>query len=230
VYQLYSGVDSDDYFLDEMTQPWSGARTLQFDTEVLIVPPPRATLGCLLSFARNCPVLETLGIRMDSTHVPEFTQEPGDRLEGLVGYLHIGTSRIYTVKEGAVAAFISNVFPALEGVYMFESETQLLPEPLEAYAASWRRVAVLVPVFASVRTQEKFWSVEVDDAEKSEGDGVNLPSDLLRRQFSILDDLEAFRLRKNVHWNHWWLARFFTYCFEYSSQISGRVVFITCLT
>ncbi|KAJ7367535.1 hypothetical protein DFH08DRAFT_828752 [Mycena albidolilacea] len=94
VYQLYSGVDFDDYFLDEMTQAWSGTRTLQFDTEVLIVPPPRATLGCLLSFARNCPVLEMLGIRMDATHVPEFTQEPGDRLEGSVGYLHIGTSRI----------------------------------------------------------------------------------------------------------------------------------------
>ncbi|KAJ7886182.1 hypothetical protein B0H14DRAFT_2697966 [Mycena olivaceomarginata] len=158
-YQLHSGVDFDNDFLEEMAQAWSCLHTLQFDTEVLIVPPPQATLKCLLSFARNCPALETL--------------EPGDRLDGSVSYLHIGTSRINTAKEGAVAAFISNVFPALESVYVFESETQYLPEPLEAYAASWRRVADLVPVFASVRTQEEeFWSVEVDDAEESEGDEV----------------------------------------------------------
>jgi hypothetical protein len=122
---------------------------------------------------------------MDATHVPEFTQEPGDRLDGSVSYLHIGTSRINIAKEGPVAAFISNVFPALEGVYGFESETQLLPEPLEAYAASWRRVADLVPVFASVRTQEEeFWSVEVDDEDSEEEETVDPPPSLAATEYA----------------------------------------------
>jgi hypothetical protein len=168
-YQLYPGVDFDDDFLEEMAQAWPSLHTLQFDTDVLLVSPPQATLKCLIPFARNCPDLETLGVRMNATHVPEFTQVRGDRLSHPLDYMYLGTSRIDTENEGSIAAFISNLFPDLQDMFVFESETQLLPETLEAHATSWKRVSKLLPVFSSVRTQEEeFWTEEVDDTEESE--------------------------------------------------------------
>jgi hypothetical protein len=61
--------------------------------------------------------------------------------------MYLGTSRIDTEKEGSIAAFISNLFPDLQDMFVFESETQLLPGTLEAHATGWRRVSRLLRGF-----------------------------------------------------------------------------------
>ncbi|KAF8173820.1 hypothetical protein K438DRAFT_1980693 [Mycena galopus ATCC 62051] len=165
-YQIHPCLDVGDEFLEEMAQAWPKLSNLQFGTEVPILLPPRATLKCLISFARHCLRLSTLGIRMDATDIPAFTHLPGDRITSWANYLYVGTSPITITKEGLVAAFISNIFPELQELHPFALES--LPEPLGTYATSWIRVGELVPVFSSVRSQEEeFWSAEVSDGDST---------------------------------------------------------------
>ncbi|KAF7331043.1 F-box domain-containing protein [Mycena venus] len=167
IYQVYPGLDVDDDFLKEMALAWPAIETLQFGTQVLITQQPRVTLNCLIAFAEHCRSLVNLGVRMNATHVPEFTQEPGGRISNWLNCLEVGTSPI--TREAHVAAFLSNLFPELEFVFPF-SHSELLPEPLDSYATSWSRVSAMVPVFCTVRSQEEeFWTEEVDDdVEKEE--------------------------------------------------------------
>ncbi|KAF8173811.1 hypothetical protein K438DRAFT_1850064 [Mycena galopus ATCC 62051] len=167
-YQTRPCLDVGDEFLEEMAQAWPKVSELQFGSDVLIIQPPQATLKCLISFAQHCPDLSVLGIRMDATDIPEFTQVPGDRISCLLTELYVGTSRMNIAQEGLVAAFISNLFPELQALIPFTSDLEELPEPLDSLTDSWYRVSRLIPVFSSVRSEEEeFWSVEVSDGESA---------------------------------------------------------------
>ncbi|KAJ6544248.1 hypothetical protein B0H19DRAFT_1076383 [Mycena capillaripes] len=163
-YQLIPCLDVDDDFLEEMALAWPRLDVLQFGSEVLIREQPRATLKCLVAFARHCPNLTLLGIRMDASHVPNFTQVPRQRISNSLDTLDVGTSTINSDTEARVAAFVSNLFPELESLSWFSS-----PSLPESHSTSWRRVSNMVPVFCEMRSQEeKFWTEELGNGEESE--------------------------------------------------------------
>jgi hypothetical protein len=167
-YQVYPCLDVDDDFLVEMAQSWRKIQTLEFGTEVLIHEPPRATLKCLIAFARHCKHLSSLGVRMDASIVPEFTQVAGQRIYHRLNSLYVGTSLIISAREAHVAAFVSNLFPELEYLFGYGSP---LPEPLDSHYTSWTRVSQMIPVFCSVRSQEEdFWTEELGSEEELEGE------------------------------------------------------------
>ncbi|KAJ7618454.1 hypothetical protein FB45DRAFT_167924 [Roridomyces roridus] len=166
--QIYPGLVVKDEFLAEMAVAWPKLRSLELSTEILVTGQPRATLACLIPFARHCPRLHTLGIRMQSDEIPEFSQVPGERLEHSLDTLYVGTSPIWDLSEdvGKIAAFVSNLFPHIQGVHASDHTST---EELCRYSDSWSRVSELVPVIASVRSQEKeFWTQELGAEEEFE--------------------------------------------------------------
>ncbi|KAJ6473199.1 hypothetical protein C8R45DRAFT_787937, partial [Mycena sanguinolenta] len=103
----------------------------------------RATLQCLVNFARHCQQLYELGLNMDATVVPEFKQFPGDRIRSSMEVLDVGVSPIGSVEEAQMAAFISNLFPRLE--YMWACRSGQIPRAFEALERSWNRVGDMIP-------------------------------------------------------------------------------------
>ncbi|KAJ6579560.1 hypothetical protein DFH09DRAFT_330703 [Mycena vulgaris] len=184
-FQLDPGVEIDDDFLEEMAIAWPQLNTLMIGTDILTTRIPRATLKCLVPFARHCPDLYSLGIRMDVTDIPEFSQVAGNRVGLSLDALHVGTSPLTYTQTTEVAAFLSNIF--FELVYIFvSSDTEPLPHPLKTYEKNWGRVQAMVPVFCSVRSQEeKFWTEELgggEDASDEDGDDA---------ESSTMDETEA---------------------------------------
>ncbi|KAJ7755175.1 hypothetical protein B0H16DRAFT_1830779, partial [Mycena metata] len=165
--RISPGLDVDDAFLEEMASSWPLMRILEFSTDVRanVTGRPRATLQCLIPFARHCRHISNLGIRMDASHVPEFTQVRGRRITQTLEALHVGTSPIDETMEPAVAAFISNLFPEIE--YLFSTYNGApVPPPFSAYQSSWNRVFAMIPVFTSVRQEEEnFWNASVDGSD-----------------------------------------------------------------
>ncbi|KAJ7123189.1 hypothetical protein C8R44DRAFT_785510 [Mycena epipterygia] len=173
-FQIYPGVDMDDESLEEMAAAWPEMHSLKFGSEVLITERPRATLKSLIAFARHQPELTSLGIRMDVSDVPEFSQVPGRRISHDLNVLYVGTSPLVSTETPAVAAFLSNLFPDLECIFSFDGPTT---EPLTTYEKNWDGVSDMLPVFSAVRLQEKeFWIEELADrddssVEEDEADG-----------------------------------------------------------
>ncbi|KAJ7123200.1 hypothetical protein C8R44DRAFT_785528 [Mycena epipterygia] len=164
-FQIYPGVDVDDESLEEMAAAWPEMHSLEFGSEVLITERPRATLKSLIAFARHQPELTSLGIRMNVSDVPEFSQVPGRRISHSLNSLNVGTSPIELSETTGVAAFLSNLFPDLEYLFSFDAPSA---EPLITYEKNWNRVSDMLPVFCAVRLQEKeFWIEELADGEDS---------------------------------------------------------------
>ncbi|KAJ7983095.1 hypothetical protein DFH06DRAFT_1123111 [Mycena polygramma] len=171
-YQVYPCLDANDDFLEEMALAWPKIETLYLGTEVLHTQPPQATLKCLIAFARHCSGLSNLGVLMDVSLVPTFTQVPGHRISHSLNCLDVGTSPIDAAIAMPVAAFLSNLFPELDYLFTFSTgNTVPLPDPLPAYATTWGRVSDMIPVFRSVRQEEEeFWTEELGNGEESEGE------------------------------------------------------------
>ncbi|KAJ7661502.1 hypothetical protein DFH06DRAFT_1296745 [Mycena polygramma] len=171
-YQVYPCLDANDDFLEEMALAWPDIQELYFGTEPIHTQPPHATLKCLIAFARHCSGLSNLGVLMDASLVPTFTQVPGHRISHSLNCLDVGTSPIDAAIATPVAAFLSNLFPELEYLFTFSTgNTVPLPDPLPAYATTWGRVSDMIPVFRSVRQEEEeFWTEELGNGEESEGE------------------------------------------------------------
>ncbi|KAJ7667098.1 hypothetical protein B0H17DRAFT_1336214 [Mycena rosella] len=184
-FQLDPGVEVDDDFLEEIATEWPSLNCLSFGTDILTARKPKATLDCLIPFARHCPGLTSLGIRLDVSEVPVFYQVAGDRLGHYLEELHVGTSPINAGKTAQVAAFLSNLFIQLQGVFVAERDSPL-HEPFETYETNWNRVSEMVPVFCSVRVlEEEYWTEELgggDDSSEEDGD---------EEQSGVLDDAET---------------------------------------
>ncbi|KAJ7721340.1 hypothetical protein DFH07DRAFT_932835 [Mycena maculata] len=167
-FQIYPGVDVDDDFLAEMAVAWRRISSLEFGSEVLMSERPKPTLKCLVTFARHCPRLNGLGIRVDGSTIPPFSQVPGKRICHSLNSLNVGTSPMNSLRVAEMAAFLSNLFPDLEYLFTHDSNTPLT-EPLASYAKSWSAVSDLLPVFCSVRAQEEeFWTQEFASEESDE--------------------------------------------------------------
>ncbi|KAJ7618445.1 hypothetical protein FB45DRAFT_931665 [Roridomyces roridus] len=164
VFQIYPGSTIDDNALAEMATAWP------------VAPHGHtATLACLIPFARFCRILCTLGIRMRTSDIPEFSQVAGDQTREDLRTLNVGTSPIVADPEtaGKVAAFLSNLFPQLEKINVHAPQVHF--EPFVRYAAGWTSVSQLVPIFSSVRSQEKnLWDAEAklteEDSDSEDGD------------------------------------------------------------
>ncbi|KAJ7983058.1 hypothetical protein DFH06DRAFT_715021 [Mycena polygramma] len=170
-YQVYPCVDANDDFLEEMALAWPKIERLYLGSEVLHMQPPQATLKCLIAFARHCSELSSLGVRMNASLVPTFTQVRGHRISHSLNSLEVGTSPIDPGVDTPAAAFISNLFPELEYLFTFSSGNfnVTLPEPLSRHETTWSRVSDMIPVFHSVRQEEEeFWTEELGNEEESE--------------------------------------------------------------
>ncbi|KAJ7618443.1 hypothetical protein FB45DRAFT_755830, partial [Roridomyces roridus] len=160
--QLYPGFDADDDFLAEIATAWPNIHTLKL-FDIHVDQEPTVTLACLIPFARHCPDLSTLGIRMFCSEVPTFSHTTGDRFDHYLDVLEVGTSPITEDLQDVskIAAFLSNLFPHLSEISSSESD--------EENSARWDRVVEMVPVFASVRVQEKnFWTEELSAEQDSD--------------------------------------------------------------
>ncbi|KAJ7165914.1 hypothetical protein C8R46DRAFT_1096574 [Mycena filopes] len=165
IYQISPGLDVDDTFLEEMAVEWRRIQTLTFNTDVFVRERPRATLRCLITFAKRCRRLDNLGIRIDASEVPEFIQVPGQRISHSLNALEVGTSSIRKDVEAEVAALVSNLFPSMEYLFAFSGHEGSVA-PFSEYQSSWSRVSDMLPVFSAVREQEEtFWTAEVSDEE-----------------------------------------------------------------
>ncbi|KAK7053775.1 hypothetical protein R3P38DRAFT_2852075 [Favolaschia claudopus] len=160
-HHTHAGVDVGDDFLEEMARAWPSIGSILFRSDCLH-PLPRATLKCLIPFARCCPELDYLELRMNAVNVPEFVQAPGQRIRHeVLEYLEVGESPIARGKEARVAAFISNLFPELDSLIVPDAMS-LLDEDSRTHAKSWRRVKEMLPVFCEIRAEEKeFWRQEL---------------------------------------------------------------------
>ncbi|KAK7053776.1 hypothetical protein R3P38DRAFT_3343241 [Favolaschia claudopus] len=173
--QTFPGIDVDDAFMEELAKAWKRLSSLHLCSEVSIMQCPRATLQCLIPFARHCPRLGSLGIRIDARDVPTFKQVAGDRVEqNWLDCIYVGTSWINSSIEnmGEAAAFITNLFLMLDlSLWAYDNP---MPEPFSSYQETWGRVSDLLPIFRSVRSDEQeFWTEELqaeDDEEEDEED------------------------------------------------------------
>ncbi|KAJ7667079.1 hypothetical protein B0H17DRAFT_1142964 [Mycena rosella] len=180
-FDLDPGVEVDDDFLAEIATEWPNLNWLSFGTENLTTRESKVTLNCLIPFARHCPRLASLCIRMDVSEVPVFDQMAGDRISHGLRELHVGASPIHAGHTTPVAAFLSNLFIGLQ--YIFSPDKAMLLEPFKTYETNWNRVMEMVPVFCSVRTQEEdFWTEELGGGEDSDEDD---------EQSNVSDDVDA---------------------------------------
>jgi hypothetical protein len=104
----------------------------------------------LLPLSRNCPHLRHLSLTVDATHVQEDLPSRTPRvIQTALVSARFHHSPIESPSQ--VARFLSSVFPSLSNIST-SSET---------YRKEWGEVKKLIPMFATIRADEKqFWVVE----------------------------------------------------------------------
>ncbi|KAJ7130811.1 hypothetical protein C8R43DRAFT_957146 [Mycena crocata] len=127
---------------------------------------PIGNTELLIPFAQHCPDLNTLGLRMNVSNVPDFSQVAGERIVHSLEALYVGTLPINPSKVNEVAAFLSNLFPTLEYLFPYE---ETAAGRLATHAKNWNRVFAVLPLFCLVRSQEEtFWKQQLAGGEDSE--------------------------------------------------------------
>ncbi|KAF7317505.1 hypothetical protein MKEN_00836900 [Mycena kentingensis (nom. inval.)] len=130
------------------------------------------TLGCLTSFARNCPVLAFLEITVDGTAVPDLPAEFGSELDGRRAHWQwfllefaFGCSKI--TDPFAVAAFLTGLFPRLTGVFKTWEDGGDEEYDIGDQEKQWREVRALIPRLKKIREQERGWTrAEAQEIER----------------------------------------------------------------
>ncbi|KAI1798248.1 hypothetical protein LXA43DRAFT_979478 [Ganoderma leucocontextum] len=165
-------VDIDNAFLADMAHAWRKITQLELCVENpfwdMAFYHPVATLHGLVPFARLCPELEVLGIPVDADvsriRRASLERRPVYSKSGLC-FLKVGLS---VVRDPVpVAAFLSDVFPALTGVSSawVDSMGEDMSEDMdgdigtpEEIGARWDEVVRLMRRFRHVRGQERVWA------------------------------------------------------------------------
>ncbi|KAF8632185.1 hypothetical protein AX15_001953 [Amanita polypyramis BW_CC] len=132
------GFDLDNKDLKTIISAWSHLQTL----EIIPVRPsehwPQINLEGLVIIARQCPSLESLTIAFDASEGYENVEKPGggacnEKLRTL-GVLHspIGD-------PPKVAAFLSDIFPNLRSIFLYEHEDKEVPVGFEELQQKWEQ-------------------------------------------------------------------------------------------
>jgi hypothetical protein len=162
-YELSPEISVDDAFLEELALAWPHLTSLEFGTETFTNRTPQATLRCLIAFARHCPKLESLGVRMNVSefNVPQFSHSYGNRIAHDLNALYVGTSPIG--EPAPVAAFLSNIFKDMEYLFTYSGSED------NRHGEGWSRVFDMLPIFCSVRQQEEeYWTLGTAEGEENE--------------------------------------------------------------
>ena len=115
----------------------------------------RLTLHAFLPFAKYCPELEVLGMRIDATSVNNDEERPGmGSLGTRLRELMIFDSPIDDPPR--VAAFISDIFPNVVRIpFTFPHVTaQQHRTAAETHCMRWNEVKRSIPIFVAVRRRE----------------------------------------------------------------------------
>ncbi|PIL35649.1 hypothetical protein GSI_02379 [Ganoderma sinense ZZ0214-1] len=171
-------VDIDDELIASMAATWSDLTQLSLGvarphshTDISAFLATRTpTLFGLVPFALFCPHLEWLGLPLDTNLWSDpYAQNRLERRPGCgarlsqMTALDVGLSVVYD--PVAVAAFLSDLFPELNGAWTAWQEVKdeemsadllILGRPRDL-AAKWSQVADLVIQFAAVREQEEIY-------------------------------------------------------------------------
>ncbi|THH29687.1 hypothetical protein EUX98_g4498 [Antrodiella citrinella] len=124
-----------DKFIQGLAQAWPNLTTLWLDPLGIWLQPHRITLGGLQALAVYCPHLIRLGIVLDASNLdfPSFPQPIGQR--SMLYELSVGPSQI--VSPGIVAGFLSETFPCLASIFLYEYDWDVTPlDPW--YVEQWR--------------------------------------------------------------------------------------------
>ncbi|KAJ7121986.1 hypothetical protein C8R43DRAFT_1032749 [Mycena crocata] len=151
------GIDLDDTFLAKMATSWP--RLQKLDLSPRCQPAryvPQITLAGLIPLAQHCPQLASLALVLDGTAVadPHAKEKPGGGVSNR-SLVELQVVESPLSSPGAVASFLSAIFPNLQRVSTREEmERNALAVEWEDNMFNWEVVSSLVPVIASARAQE----------------------------------------------------------------------------
>ncbi|KAH9851819.1 hypothetical protein C2E23DRAFT_829238 [Lenzites betulinus] len=162
----------DDNDLNAMAAAWPSLRVLELGPNNADGPPkPRATLLGLVALAKGCPDLCSLTIAFDASlnRIPSARWElrPGLGFEQRT-LTTLSVGRTAVDDPIAVAAFLSDVFPALRRIYSDHPVRWVGAPGADIggifdthHGARWEGVAdMYLPWFEEVRRQERTWAKE----------------------------------------------------------------------
>ncbi|KAJ7234001.1 hypothetical protein C8J57DRAFT_1195629 [Mycena rebaudengoi] len=148
------GIDIDDTTIKQMALAWPLLRKLDLAPGCQSVHYlPKITLGGLIPLAQYCQMLSSLTLVVNALDAdPYSTEKPGGGIcnKSLVD-LNVVESPI--AFPGAVAAFLSAVFPNIQSISTREEILRNMPD-WEDNMFNWGEVNTLVRVFSAVRAQE----------------------------------------------------------------------------
>ncbi|KAJ7140942.1 hypothetical protein C8R44DRAFT_692839 [Mycena epipterygia] len=150
------GIDIDDALLKQMALAWPQLEKLDLAPVVQHVRyAPQITLPGLIPLAQHCPLLASLALVLNATDTDPYSKEkPGGGVcnRSLVD-LDVVESPL--TSPGAVASFLSAIFPNLQRV---ANREELMRNPdaadWEDNMFNWETVSSLVQVISSARAQE----------------------------------------------------------------------------
>ncbi|KAI0712380.1 hypothetical protein C8Q76DRAFT_734366 [Earliella scabrosa] len=141
--------------LPEADSIWLG------EGELCVHDLPYPDIRCLASFARHCPKLSDLALRLDGSTQPI---SPGDVRSALppdappshVAALRVGVSHIADAL--GVAAYVARIFPDLDASKLTHSWDDFAghPEPeIQMHSDRWDQVQALLPWFKVLQAAER---------------------------------------------------------------------------
>ncbi|KAJ7031026.1 hypothetical protein C8F04DRAFT_1364954 [Mycena alexandri] len=150
------GIHLDDAFLQLMALAWPQLQKLDLSPRCQSAHyVPQVTLAGLIPLAQHCPGLVSLALVMNATVAdPHSKEKPGGGItNGALTDLEVVESPLSS--PGAVASFLSAIFPNLQRVTARDEMTRnmLMPD-WEDNMFAWAAVSDLVQVIASARAQE----------------------------------------------------------------------------
>ena len=140
--------------LQVMATKWPRLQTL----ELISLRPseywPQVTIHDLASFVPHFPLLENLTMAFDASEVRLTAEKPGGNVRNeKLRTLEVLHSPIG--EPGKVAAFLSDIFPNLRTIGVFQYEEGTAPVDFAELERKWKEVERYAALFSLVRTQER---------------------------------------------------------------------------
>ncbi|KAJ7782571.1 hypothetical protein DFH07DRAFT_791174 [Mycena maculata] len=150
------GIDLDDAFLEEMALAWPQLQKLDLSPGCQSARyVPQITLAGLIPLAQHCPSLASLALVMNATDVDPFVKEKPGRGITNRSLVDLNVVESPLTSPGAVASFLSAIFPNLQRV---TTRDEMARNPLspdwDDNMFHWSTVSTLVQVISSARAQE----------------------------------------------------------------------------